>query len=194
MRKRTFAIVLVAMSAVLNMVGSNLALFLKLPVYLDTLGTMVAGALLGPWYAICAGVVSGILTGITTDIYSLFFLPVQCVIGFLSGWVFRERRKGKKLPVLASVPIISVPGTFVAAVISAAVFGGGTSSGSTVLVQVFHHLGVHLTVSVFLVQFITDFFDKLIVFWAAMMVAKVVQKNFPQIMTEEKGGGRHGAL
>ena len=44
MRKRTFAIVLVAMSAVLNMVGSNLALFLKLPVYLDTLGTMVAGA------------------------------------------------------------------------------------------------------------------------------------------------------
>ena len=98
------------------------------------------------------------------------------------------------MPVLASVPIISVPGTFVAAVISAAVFGGVTSSGSTVLVQVFHHLGVHLTVSVFLVQFITDFFDKLIVFWAAMMVAKVVQKNFPQIMTEEKGGGRHGAL
>lgn len=39
---------LCAFGIALNIVGSNLALFLHLPLYLDTLGTMLCAALLGP--------------------------------------------------------------------------------------------------------------------------------------------------
>ena len=36
-----------ALAAVLNLVGANLALALRLPVYLDSMGTMLGAALLG---------------------------------------------------------------------------------------------------------------------------------------------------
>ena len=69
----------IALSAVINIIGGNLALVLRLPIYLDSIGTFLASALLGPVGGVLAGVVSGVISGITTDIYSLYFIPVQIV-------------------------------------------------------------------------------------------------------------------
>ena len=66
-----------ALAAVLNIAGANLALLIRIPLYLDTLGTFLAAILFGPFYGMVPGFLSGILTGMTTDIYSLFYLPVQ---------------------------------------------------------------------------------------------------------------------
>ena len=71
----------IALSAVINIIGGNLALVLRLPIYLDSIGTFLASALLGPVGGVLAGVVSGVISGITTDIYSLYFIPVQIVTG-----------------------------------------------------------------------------------------------------------------
>ena len=44
----TYQICLVALAVGVNIVGGQIALFLKLPVYLDSIGTIFAGAVLGP--------------------------------------------------------------------------------------------------------------------------------------------------
>ena len=72
----------IALSAVINIIGGNLALVLRLPIYLDSIGTFLASALLGPVGGVLAGVVSGVISGITTDIYSLYFIPVQIVTDY----------------------------------------------------------------------------------------------------------------
>ena len=59
--------------------------------------------------------------------------------------------------------MISIQGTLVSSSITAIVFGGITSSGSTLLVQLFHHLGLGLTASVCMVQGLTDYADRAIV-------------------------------
>ena len=46
-----------ALAAVLNLVGANLALALRLPIYLDSMGTMLGAALLGPVYGMLPGAV-----------------------------------------------------------------------------------------------------------------------------------------
>ena len=79
----------IALSAVINIIGGNLALVLRLPIYLDSIGTFLASALLGPVGGVLAGVVSGVISGITTDIYSLYFIPVQIVTGVAAGILFR---------------------------------------------------------------------------------------------------------
>ena len=159
-----------AFCIVLNMAGAYLALLFRLPVYLDSLGTVLAGALMGPWYGLAAGLGSGILTGITSDIYALYFAPVGMITGVMSGLLHRAGlMKGWKMA--AGVVLLTLPGTLVSSCISAFLFGGVTSSGSSLLVQILHHMGWNLTASVFAVQILTDLADRLIsaVFTAAGM-------------------------
>lgn len=79
-----------ALAVGVNIVGGQIALFLKLPVYLDSIGTIFAGAVLGPWFGMIPNILSGIFMGMTVDIYSLYFAPVGIVTGFLSGLVFQK--------------------------------------------------------------------------------------------------------
>ena len=112
------------------------------------------------------GIVSNLIGGVTTDIYALYYLPVQMITGCMAGFVFRKMppHDGKDLgKILFGAGMISIPGTLVSSSITAIVFGGITSSGSTLLVQLFHHLGLGLTASVCMVQGLTDYADRAIV-------------------------------
>ena len=154
-----------ALAAVLNLVGANLALALRLPIYLDSMGTMLGAALLGPVYGMLPGAVSAILNGCTTDVYAFYYLPVQLATGLLTGLAFRLFRPGSAKDMWWILPaslLISLPGTVISSAITALVFGGVTSSGSTVLVQLLHGAGLNLTASVCVVQGATDFLDRLI--------------------------------
>ena len=71
----TWQICLVALAVGINIVGGQIALFLKLPVYLDSIGTILTGALAGPWLGMIPNLISGIFMGMTVDIYSLYFAP-----------------------------------------------------------------------------------------------------------------------
>ena len=57
---RSLVLCIIAFSAVLNLLGGNVALLLRLPVYLDSFGTMFTAVLLGP----AAGMVPGIISGV----------------------------------------------------------------------------------------------------------------------------------
>ena len=71
-----YQICLVALAVGINIAGGQIALLLKLPVYLDSIGTILTGALLGPWFGMLPNLISGIFMGMTVDIYSLYFAPV----------------------------------------------------------------------------------------------------------------------
>lgn len=70
------SVVFMALCLALNIIASNIALLLKLPLYLDAIGTIFAACVLGPAAGMIVGGSTGILVGVTTDIFSLFFMPV----------------------------------------------------------------------------------------------------------------------
>ena len=45
----TYQICLIALAIVMNVIGGQIALALRLPIYLDSIGTIMIGAILGPW-------------------------------------------------------------------------------------------------------------------------------------------------
>ena len=157
----TYQICLVALAVGVNIVGGQIALFLKLPVYLDSIGTIFAGAVLGPWFGMIPNILSGIFMGMTVDIYSLYFAPVGIVTGFLSCLVF-QKMSVKNGRIFLAAAVISVPRTIVSALINAVLFGGVTSSGSSILVQMLSKTPLGLTGSIFTVQFLTDYADRCI--------------------------------
>lgn len=154
-----FRICLVALAAVLNIAGGQLALMLRLPIYLDSIGTIMTGILAGPWFGLLPGLISGFIMGVTTDIYSLYFAPSGMITGLLAGLIL-YKRPDRMAKFWLYALMISIPGTIVSSVISAFLFGGVTSSGSTVLVQLLAKTPLGLTASIFMVQVVTDYLDR----------------------------------
>lgn len=182
-----------ALAAVLNIAGANIALLLRIPLYLDTLGTFLSAMLFGPFYGMIPGLLSGLLTGFTTDIYSLFYLPVQLVTALAAGFLFYEKSfKTGKYRILLYAAAVTVPGTIVSASITAFLFGGITSSGSSILVQLLHHTGLNLTASVFCVQLLTDYLDRAVMLCLSVLVLGVLPTSMLAVL--KKGQRNYGSL
>ncbi|SCI16670.1 MULTISPECIES: ECF transporter S component [unclassified Romboutsia] len=155
-------IALVGLGISINVVGAFIALSLKLPIYLDSIGTILIAAILGPKYAVISGFLGSIVSGMTFDIYSLYFAPVQISTGLLAGIMFKKGMlEGKKTPI--GTFIFVLPTSIISAMVAAVVFGGVTSSGSAYIVQVLEVLSVgNLFSNIFLTQIVTDYIDKLL--------------------------------
>src|SRR6266511_5265501 len=113
----TRILVLIPIAIAINIAIGELVVRLKLPLYLDSIGTVLVGALAGPW----AGALTGILANLIWSILPVaggagptiaFFAPVAGVIGLMAGFwgargVFRLRaddtRVGSFLALAAGV-------------------------------------------------------------------------------------------
>lgn len=97
----TGTLTLMAVAIAINVAVGSLVVLLRLPIYLDSIGTVLVGALAGPW----AGALTGILANLVWSILPVpggagptaaFFAPVAGVIGLMAGFwaargVFRLR-------------------------------------------------------------------------------------------------------
>lgn len=164
---------LIALGMVINTVCPFIAMNLHLPIYMDSLGTILITRILGAKYGMMAGISGSLISGITFDIYSLYYFPVQILTAYTTEYVSKKGwLKGKKL--IGSGLIISFPTAVASAIITAFIFGGITSSGSSYLVAIIHGIGINLTVSCFIVQVITEYADKSL---AAFFSEQVLRKG-----------------
>lgn len=157
----TSELTLIGLGISLNAIGAFVALNLRLPIYLDSIGTILIACILGPKYAVITGICGSMVSGMTFDVYSFFFMPVQISTGLISGLMYKKGfLKGVKTPL--GVLAFSIPTSIISAIIATFVFGGITSSGSSYIVQVLSSLGITQVVSVFITQVLTDYTDKFI--------------------------------
>lgn len=74
----------------INIAGGQLAKALRLPIYLDSIGTVLSGVLLGPWIGMLTGALSNTVWTLTgLDAYAIWFAPVAAVIGLCAGFAGR---------------------------------------------------------------------------------------------------------
>lgn len=165
-----------AIAIAINYIGANIALVLHLPIYLDMMGTLLVALVLGPWLGATAALISALLSWMTTDIFALYFAPVAIITAFLAGLLLDKDTKIQALG-WKSI-IISLPGTIVSSAITVILFHGITSSGSGILAQLFHQLGIDLTTSLVLVQALTDYADRFI----SLAIIKSLKKYAPNLM------------
>ena len=91
----TAVLTLMPVAIAINIAVGSIAVALRLPIYLDSIGTVLVGALAGPW----AGALTGILSNLIWSILPVpggagptaaFFAPVAGVIGLMAGfWASR---------------------------------------------------------------------------------------------------------
>ena len=175
-RNNTFKLTIMAMAVVINIVGGFIAIALKLPIFIDTIGTFLSAFLFGPIGGMLTGIVTSLINGLTFDPYSLYFMPVQLIIGLVSGICYKKNLFKGKFVVLGIV-ITTVVGSLVASLISAFVFGGITSSGTSFIVMYLKEAGVNIVASIFSTQILFDLLDKGITVLLVLSILKSLPTN-----------------
>lgn len=172
----------ISIAIAINLIGANLALFLRLPIYLDTIGTLLIAVILGPWYAASTAFLSALINWMTTDIFSLYYSPIAIVVAIITGILIKRNCKPSSL--LWKSLIISLPGTIIASVITVILFKGITSSGSSIIAQFLHGIGLDMTSSLILVQVGTDYIDRLISLILVFSTITLLKKHSPNLINQ----------
>lgn len=170
---------LMSVAIVINILGGFIAIALKLPIFIDTIGTFLIAFLFGPISGAITGLTTSLINGFTFDPYSLYFFPVQIIIGLTAGLCYKKGLFKGKLIILG-ILISTIAGSLVASIISAYVFGGITSSGSSFIVMYLKNVGVNIVASVFSTQILFDLLDKGATIFIVFMLIKSLPRNIKE--------------
>ncbi len=84
-RLNTLAIVLIPVCIAIDWVGHALASTLKLPLFLDSIGTVLGGLLAGPWVGGIAGLITNFISSGTVDPVAAPYSIISLAIGIAAG-------------------------------------------------------------------------------------------------------------
>jgi energy-coupling factor transport system substrate-specific component len=179
-------LIAIALCAALNFAVGSIVYLVKLPIYLDSIGTILCALLIYPdrnaafVCAFIAAMISTVITTLFINPFLIWFSGTEVAIALIAAFVIArggEVFRARPLPALQfglRVVLYGVLTGVVAAAISAPVvaylFGGVTGSGSAFLVAFFLKSGEHLMTAVLHSGFTADPIDKILqVLFAALL-------------------------
>ncbi len=155
-------LVLMTICIAINLSLGQLASMVKLPIFLDSIGTILSAILLGPW--------GGMLTGLCTNlIWALFkgrtaaaFAPVAMIIGLTAGLLSRKGMFDSITKTIVTGIVITLCLTVVATPIRTYLFAGVTGSGADFIVAYIDAVGQKLLESVAITVIGVNLVDKIL--------------------------------
>jgi energy-coupling factor transport system substrate-specific component len=157
----TRAWVLIPVGVGLNFVGDFIVKTLRLPLFLDVIGTIVISVLAGPWVGAVTGTISAVINNLSNPpiwLYSLAQIAIAFTAGFMAsrGW-FKSIWKAAVVGV--AITIVSI---IISSPITAIVFGGLTGDPTDLLTGFFLATTDNVVNAVIGSQAITQPIDKII--------------------------------
>ena len=167
------AILIIPVCVAVNFVGGQLAGLLKLPMYLDTIGTIFASLLCGPWVGAVAGGLTNVVTGIANPT-NFAFIPVNIIAGLVTGFLARKNMFNKTWKWLLSMFIMAWVSIIVSAPIVVLVYGGVTGGGTSLITAAALAAGSNIWTAFFGTEGVFQVLDRIISFLICWAVIKVI--------------------
>lgn len=175
----TLTLVLIPVAIAINIAVGQLIFTLKIPLYLDSIGTVLVGVLAGPWAGALTGLLSNLIWGLSgLNVTYAPFAAVAAVIGLLAGLFSEAGWVRTWWKVLAAGVITGLVAALLSAPISAYVFGGVTGAGTDVIVAIFRSLGFGILPSTFAQGVSSDPLDKAITFLVVWLIVRGLPMRF----------------
>jgi energy-coupling factor transport system substrate-specific component len=179
-------LIAIALCAALNFAVGSIVYLIKLPIYLDSIGTILCALLIYPdrkaafVCSFTAAMISTVITTMFINPFLIWFSGTEVVIALIAAFVIARAdevfrtRPVPVVPFTLRVVFYGVVTGVAAAVASAPVvaylFGGVTGSGSAFLVAFFLKAGEHLMTAVLSSGLTADPIDKILqVLFAALL-------------------------
>lgn len=181
----TSKLVLIVISIAINIIGNLLSSTIKLPVFIDSIGTIISALVAGPWIALLTGLLSNILNSLISGPIDLAFAPVAMMIGFTAGLLARAGFFRTLPRVILSGVAITFVLVLIAVPIRVYMFGGTSASGADFFLAYLHAVGEGLILSVSFSVIGANLIDKIlsaiIAWWLIRHLPKNILQYFPQI-------------
>jgi len=157
----TMTWVLIPVAIAINVVVGQIVLVLKLPVYLDSIGTVLVGVLCGPWAGALTGALSNVIWGLAIDPGAFPWWPVAFFIGLVSGFCAKAGLFKNWWKVVITGFLVALTAAIVSTPIGVYLFGGITASGSSFITAYLLQTGQGVVQAVFSTNFLVEPVDKI---------------------------------
>lgn len=167
------AILIIPVAVAVNFVGGQLASLLKLPMYLDCIGTIFGAMLCGPWVGAVIGLLTNVVTGIANPV-NFAFIPVSVVVGLVTGVLSRKQMFSNWWKWIISMILMALTSMIVAAPIIVYVYGGVTGGGTSIITATMMAAGANIWAAVAGSDGIFTVVDRVISFVISYLIIRVI--------------------
>ena len=175
MNKR-IALVFVPVGIGINIVGGLLATTLKLPVFLDTLGTILTAAILGPWWGALAGGTTNVIMSLSAPM-DMWFALVNIMVGLVVGFVSMKFGFTRWVVVAATGAVLAIASPILGTTIAKYVYGGLTGGVLDVFVGGLMKAGSDVFTAAFIPRVWSNLIDKVLSVFVVWAIIRALPSN-----------------
>lgn len=170
---------LIPIGIAINFIGGQIAILLRLPLYLDAIGTIVVGAICGVWPGVIVGLVSNILNSISSPI-TLFYGILNVMFGIAAALLSKRGVFKSFWKTLLSSLLFAIIGGGLGSVMTWILYGFDFGTGVSAMFAIPLHevIGLPKFLSQFLAEFTMDVFDKILTVIAAFGIIHAIPNRF----------------
>ena len=179
-------ICVIAAGIALNIIGGRLNTMLGMPLYIDSIGTILSALCGGYIPCITVGFLSNIFVGFT-DSYTTYYCVISVFIAVAAVRLY-EKKKLESVPgVILSVAVFALIGGFFGSILTWLI--NGFTFGDGVLVTAAEKLNKLVPMGYFasniVVNFLSDIVDKLIVTVTAIIIYRLLPSRLKQFLSRQ---------
>ncbi|GAA2180516.1 hypothetical protein GCM10009847_18710 [Leucobacter tardus] len=158
-------------------VGQIVGTLTPVPLYLDSLGSVLIGVLAGPAAGALTGVLANLIWGVTINPTVIAFTAGAAFVGAAAGWAAKLGAfRAPWWAILAGL-IAGIPGGALGAPVAAFVFGGGLGVGTGGVVATLQAAGLEMLHATTVQSLVSDTADKAIIFLLAFLVLRSLPRR-----------------
>lgn len=169
----TITLAMIPICLAINYVGAQIAIALKLPMYLDVIGSIMMGAICGPIPGVVLGALSSAINSLSEPT-AIAYIPVTVACGLVAGLLGKAGLMKQLWKSLIAGFVLAVAAVAISSPITAFLYGGISGTGNDVIVLGLQAAGMGLLPATLIATLITEFFDKLLSCWVVFFVVKAL--------------------
>jgi len=190
----TYVVALVPVAAALNIVGGLINTALRLPIFLDMIGTAVVAIVLGPWWGALVGVITNVVSSFITGPIGLPFAACNVIGALVWGYGVRWGWGKKYWSYFLLNVVVAFFVSLVAVPIYVFIFGGATGHFADLMTATFVAMGQNLITSVFSSNILVSLADKIIAGFVALAIIEALPENLTSGIELPEAGGMKKVL
>ena len=178
------AIALIVFGLLLNIVPAKLALYFELPVFLDSIGTILVAMLGGTLPAVIVGFFSNAFNGLS-DITTLYYGIISILIG-VAATLFQQRKFFVSVPkIIVSILVFTLLGGGLGSILTYFLYGYNFGEGISApfATAIYESLGWTKFFSQLTADIIIDILDKTIVVAAAVISYRFINEHYKRLFS-----------